>query len=148
MQKFLPIAWICLIPVLALIRIFALLPMFPSLGAMSQLSNLVTIVPGALLFACFALIYAIFLRITASIWVFGLGWAHFVFTALSDISGTYTLFARTQIVAGGDRIQFQDIAIWSGVSGITSLLAHIAFFAAVFIAFQSTRKRIELQTFD
>ena len=148
MAKFLPIGWFVLILVALGARLITSIPQVPLLGAIAFVTAAIDFFPLALLFGSFGLIYLVFNRTVNRRIVFQLGWLHLLFSTITEALRNALRFVRHQAVANGESLSLDQMVFWSTPLGIVSTLGSIALFAAVLAAYQDTRKRIELQTFD
>jgi len=148
MTKYLPIAWLLLIPLsLALMTVIGV-----STLAEYDLARYTQLLSGALqavfLYGAYAAIYAIFSRVVSNPIVFRLGWIHLVSASIALCATSYVRFISNQALAAREAIDREQLIVFAVLGSLASLIGFMSFFGAAVAAFYSARKRIQLQTFD
>lgn len=148
MNKYLPAAWLFLIPISAIATTAVFLSLYgktPDLRLLAAFTGFIGSVP---FYGALAALYAILNRVTSRRLVFALGWAHLAFSFVGFLGGAWFRHMNQQSLAAGERLDLETMMFWSWSLGVFSALSTLAFFAAMLAAFQDTRKRINLQAFD
>lgn len=148
MNRYLPAAWIVWAGLSSLIDAIALSPMMRGKPGIQIIAHGPTILVPALVILSYAIIYAIFNRVVKRRMIFWLGWTHLALQTIVSIAGGIAKFRRSSALAASEKI---DVASWlwlSVISNAAGFLSVLCFFAIVYAAFNDTRRRIELRTFD
>jgi len=148
MRNYLPAAWLILIPISAVATFAAWSPHFAKSGSISLLAILPAIAMSVLTNAAFAALYAILNRVASRELVFILGAAHLGCSFLWLLLRAYLRFLTQQSLAAEERIDLSATFTWSMIAAVLAAAATLAFFAAMIVALQDTRRRKNLQTFD
>lgn len=148
MTKYLPIAWLSLIPLSLALTMFVGLPAIEDFELARFARRLSGALSAVFLYGAYAAVYAIFGRVVSNPLVFRLGWIHFISTPITLSANTYVWYISKQALEAREVINRDQTMFFAIVASLTSLIGLMSFFGAAVAAFYSARKRIQLQTFD